>query len=538
MQFDKVDSLPTPVRPRPVRTRLGTRLVGINNEKIDPPVPQRTTTEINADGDIAMQPTISLKLKAAVNNRSVPVPPSNGVYRKGATHPLDDDISSQSTMHLMQLSGMMPAIRIPQKSAPENSQSVSDGFSMGDEEGYWPYGIQQTGPLPVLNLYGREPFGRTLLLSAVVTPVVTPEVTKKQPAWKGLLNTPAAKVTIGLLIGIGLLLLVARFVNLPETIRVLRVNLATPEGVILALLSGMAFLSAWSIRGIRWKLFLNPVCKVSTLQAIGLYQVGVFLNFLLPIRGGEVAKCFMLKSNTGVPVSKSLPTVAMDKALDLMPALFIMAIVPLLDVQMDIKLWLVLWFVGGILLSLIFFVILSAWKRDSAIRLLKRLTSLLPRAISGKVEGFATGFVDSLLAGARQPKIFIPAILLTCVAVIFDGLFAMLAFWTIGYHIAFGTALFGYTVYNMFYILPTPPGQVGSNEAVGLLVFGGLLHISPVYVTAMFVFSHPWAAVLMSTTGLISLSGLGLTITGAMKVQTGSEDTFVAPKGKGYPAKT
>ena len=538
MQFDKVDSLPTPVRPRPVRTRLGTRLVGINNEKIDPPVPQRTTTEINADGDIAMQPTITLKLKEAVNSRAVPVPASNGVYRKGATHPLDDDISSQSTMHLMQLSGMMPAIRIPQKSAPENSQSVSDGFSMGDEEGYWPYGIQQTGPLPVVNLYGREPFGRTLLLSAVVTPVVKPEVTKKQPAWKGLLNTPAAKVTVGLLIGIGLLLLVARFVNLPETIRVLRVNLATPEGVILALLSGMAFLSAWSIRGIRWKLFLNPVCEVSTLQAIGLYQVGVFLNFLLPIRGGEVAKCFMLKSNTGVPVSKSLPTVAMDKALDLMPALFIMAIVPLLDVQMDIKLWLVLWFVGGILLSLIFFVILSAWKRDSAIRLLKRLTSLLPRAISGKVEGFATGFVDSLLAGARQPKIFIPAILLTCVAVIFDGLFAMLAFWTIGYHIAFGTALFGYTVYNMFYILPTPPGQVGSNEAVGLLVFGGLLHISPVYVTAMFVFSHPWAAVLMSTTGLISLSGLGLTITGAMEVQTGSEDTLVAPKGKGYPAKT
>ncbi len=26
------------------------------------------------------------------------------------------------------------------------------------EEGYWPHGIQQTGPLPVVNLYGSEPF--------------------------------------------------------------------------------------------------------------------------------------------------------------------------------------------------------------------------------------------------------------------------------------------------------------------------------------------------------------------------------------------
>jgi uncharacterized protein (TIRG00374 family) len=423
----------------------------------------------------------------------------------------------------MQLSGMMRAVRIGRQAPLIGAQSITKEVGLDGEEGYWPYGIQQTGPLPVANLYGREPFGRTLPLTPAFTTVATPGVKKAQPAWKALLSTPAARVTIGLLIGVGLLLLVARFVDLPVTIAILRTHLATPQGIALALLAGIAFLMAWSIRGIRWKLFLNPVGKVSTFQAIALYQVGVFLNFLLPIRGGEVAKCFMLKRNSAIPVSKSLPTVAMDKALDLMPALFIMAIVPLLGVEMDLKLWLVLWFVGGILISLLFFVVLSAWKRDSAIRLLQKFTALLPKTIAGKVEGFATGFVDSLLMGASQPRIFLPAIALTVVAVLCDGLFAMLAFWTIGYHISFGMALFGYSVYNMFYILPTPPGQVGSNEAVGLLIFGGLLHIPATQVTAMFVFSHPWAAVLMCTTGLICLSALGLTITGAMKVQAGGD---------------
>src|SRR3984893_18937336 len=112
--------------------------------------------------------------------------------------------------------------------------------------------------------------------------------------------------------------------------------------------------------------------------------------------------------------------------------------------------------------------------------------------------------------GASRPKIFLPAILLTCVAVIFDGLFAMLAFWTIGFPIPFGTAIFGYTVYNMFYILPTPPRQVGSNEAMGLLVFTGLLHLPADKVTAMFVFSHPWAALLMCAACMLSLKSLGL----------------------------
>jgi uncharacterized membrane protein YbhN (UPF0104 family) len=218
-----------------------------------------------------------------------------------------------------------------------------------------------------------------------------------------------------------------------------------------------------------------------------------------------------------------------------MPALFIMAIVPLLGVQMDLKLWVVLWFVSGILIAVLAFVILSAWKRDSAISVLQKLTGLLPTSIGRRVEGFATNFVDSLLLGASQPKIFLPAILLTCVAVIFDGLFAMLAFWTIGYPIPFGTAIFGYAVYNMFYILPTPPGQVGSNEAAGLLVFGGLLHLPALQVIAMFVFSHPWAALLMCTTGLICLSTLGLTISKIIKAQP--EESDVASEEILFPEK-
>src|SRR5690348_16969760 len=108
---------------------------------------------------------------------------------------------------------------------------------------------------------------------------------------KVLLRSPKIKVTIGLLIGIGLLFLVSHFVNIPATIHVLQQHLATPRGIILGLLSGIAFLLAFSIRGVRWKLFLHPVAgsKVSTFKAIRLFLVSVFLNFLLPVQGGEVA---------------------------------------------------------------------------------------------------------------------------------------------------------------------------------------------------------------------------------------------------------
>src|SRR3989442_2370306 len=193
----------------------------------------------------------------------------------------------------------------------------------------------------------------------------------QEPAWKTLFNMPVVKVALGLLIGLGLLYLVTRFVDVPTTLHVLRQHLATPRGIILGLLSGLAFLTAFSIRGMRWKLFLNPIGKVSALKTIQLFLVGIFLNFLLPIRGGEVAKSLMLKRIAGIPVSQSLPTIAMAKALELMPSLFIMAIVPFLGMQMDATLWLVLGTVGGLLISLIFFVGLAAWKRSAAIYLLQ-----------------------------------------------------------------------------------------------------------------------------------------------------------------------
>ncbi len=353
---------------------------------------------------------------------------------------------------------------------------------------------------------------------------------------KSLLGIPKAKVMIGLLIGIGLLFLVSRFVNLSYTFHVLLQNLTTPRGLFLAFLSGIAFLSAFSVRGIRWKLFLNPIGNVSTFTAIRLFLISIFINFLLPISSGDIAKTLMLKRTAAIPISQSLPTVAMDRSMDLLPAFFIILLVPLLGMHMDIKLWLVLCFVAGLFIALIFFVILAALKRDAAITLLSKTTGILPKTYGSKITAFATSFVDSLLTGVRRPRTFMFAVLLTCVAVTFDSLFAMLAFWTIGFPISFWTAIFGYTIFNMFFILPTPPGQLGSNEAVGLLVFAGLLHLSPNVVTAMIIFSHPWAAILMCTAGIMSLKAMGLTLPTAMRRQAEVSEEALLPEQEETPA--
>lgn len=338
--------------------------------------------------------------------------------------------------------------------------------------------------------------------------------------WKETLNTPLAKGLIGLIVGAAIILLMTRLINFRETAQVITEHLTTLPGIIHTVLAGLAFAAAFSFRGARWKLFLNRIQNVNIFTAIRIFWIGVFINFLLPVQGGELAKSVMLKRVSGIPVSQSLPTVAMDKALDLMPVLVIIALVAFIPgIQMNITLWLILALVGGILIGMVVVVALSAWKRDAAIALIQFFLRLLPKGLGNKIEGFAMGFVDSLLEGARTPKAFIPAILLTALAVLCEGIFAWEGFQAVGLDMNLGIAVFGYTVYTMFSILPTPPAGVGTNEGAKVIVFVSLLGFNSVKVNAMAILVHPLCTLIMATIGLLSLRSLGLTLSGVLSRQ-------------------
>jgi uncharacterized protein (TIRG00374 family) len=493
------------------RPRLGrTRVVGLDPTKYTTgPLP--TTDNLSLDKGNENTDQTAKKAVVAGKKSLYPQPSPNSVYDNE-----DASLAEKSTAHLMQLSGMMRPIRKPGTTRNLNLEETS-------EDGYWPLGIQQAGPLAIVNLYGTKPFASTLPTSVpLVMPGNTAEANGDRPRWKTIPGTSTFKIVLGTLVGLALLYLVSRFIDLPQTFQILAVHLATPQGIGLALLAGIAYLAAHVLRGVRWKLFLNPTGKVSTRKIIGLYQVAAFLNFLLPIRAGEAAKSLALKRMANIPISKSLPTVAMDKVLDLISALVLVILIPVLGISMSLQLWIISALAGVLLLAVLVLIGLAIWKRSTAVSLLQKLFGLFPRAISTKIEGFLIGCVDALLAGASNLSIFLPAVALTCLAVICDGLFTLLAFKTIGISIPFGTALLGYIAYNVCSFLPTPPGQIGINEALGLLVFSALLHMPGNQVIALYIFAHLWTALLLTAVGLSCLKALDLTISSAIH---GSETT-------------
>src|SRR5204862_8199570 len=161
----------------------------------------------------------------------------------------------------------------------------------------------------------------------------------------------------------------------------------------------------------------------------------------------------------------------------------------------------------------------AAWRRDATLSVLTRvLGKLLPQGVRQRVEPFVAQFVETLVALVRQPRLMLVAVAYTAVAVVLDALFCLLAFRAVGVSIALPVVLYGYTFFNLAFILPTPPGQVGSNELVGFLLFACVLGLDKTGVGAMFVFSHPWTALLMTISALACLSAMGVSVGRALRL--------------------
>ena len=343
-------------------------------------------------------------------------------------------------------------------------------------------------------------------MAAASTPVVA-------RSWvRGAVLRTAAGVAVGVLLAF----LFVKLVNMSAVLHQL-----SHLSVGFALLCGVAFLSAYVVRAVRWRLLLRPI-DVGVGRLASIYQVATFLNWLLPVQAGELAKSLLLRRSDGVPVSRSLATVGMDRSMDLLPALALIVAAPLVDLHLSRPLWIVLLLASAAVALVLLGLAFSALRPQHTSRTLSRLLgAVVPAGARERIEPLVGTFVSTLVTLTRQRSVLLAAVALTACAVCLDALFCLLAFRAVGIHVAPHVALYGYTLFNLAYILPTPPGHIGSNEVIGLLVFAGVFGLNRSGVAAMFLFVHPWTAILITTSGLVCLSQLGVRFRTAFRLTAG-----------------
>src|SRR3989344_7008488 len=119
------------------------------------------------------------------------------------------------------------------------------------------------------------------------------------------------KIVFNTFLGFVFILIWLQFVDIKEIFKTISdVN-------VIMLIPGVFFLLlAQIIRSIRLKIFLSPVKKIALKDLIFLNGCATMLNFLIPIRAGELAKGLYLSSNYDIPVAKALVWIFIDRFID------------------------------------------------------------------------------------------------------------------------------------------------------------------------------------------------------------------------------
>ncbi len=315
------------------------------------------------------------------------------------------------------------------------------------------------------------------------------------------------KVILGLIIGVLFLGIWSKFIDVKDIVPYFR-SVKLSYVVIAAFL----YLLSYFVRSLRWNKLLSVNLKMGAGRTFLIWMAGNFINYMIPVRAGELAKSFFVKKTTGVPISKTLPSVFIDKMFDSVSIFLVLILLPFLNVHVsDYLLFLI------IMLIAVFFVgftilILSAIKKDEIIAFLHRWSKYIPYKYEKKYEDIVQLFVEGVAIFKNHYVLLPELLILTLLAVSIDSVYFLFMFKAFNQEINYFMILFGYTLIYLSYVIPHPPAQIGSNELVMIIVFSAGLGLDKTMVSAVMAFAHLLTGGLIILVGFIAISYSGYKI--------------------------
>ena len=314
-------------------------------------------------------------------------------------------------------------------------------------------------------------------------------------------------LTFAVLLGVLLIFGWFRFVDFEDVVdQLLRADIGK------LLWAAALYMAAYFIRSVRFNLLLraNVVCSYTRTWMYCL--ASNMINYLIPIRIGELAKAWFLKRNHKEPITRSLPTIFIDKSFDTIGILVILIIIPFVSIRLSPAIYTMLAIMFFVFFVSLLIIIMSSRHSGLVERLLHTLFFFLPRRIQNKIREYITLFVQGLNLFEHRWSYLFYAVFLTITGIMFDALYFYMVFRALGVSFSFFMIMFGYTLINLSYALPQPPAQIGTNEWMMLLVFSTGFGLTRNTAAAIMALAHVSTAAIVLISGSIAIAYSGFDI--------------------------
>lgn len=291
------------------------------------------------------------------------------------------------------------------------------------------------------------------------------------------------RLWIGILVSVLFLSLALSGQNLSETWAAVR----SADYRFLAPALVLYFIGVW-IRAARWRALLTPFGSYSASALFPVVVIGYMANDVLPARMGEVVRVYVLSQRERLPKTVALGTVVVERVLDAVVMLFLLAVAALLVPLNGAVERIALIAAGLLLVGLGPLLLLVLWP-DYVLRLFGPVSTRLPSRVLGLATTAGSGFLSGLRV-VRSGRVLVAGLGLTLAAWLFEaGMYWTLA---VGFGLPVGVPLIVLTlaVTNLATLVPSAPGYLGAFEFGALLVLVGLAGINRELATGYVLALH------------------------------------------------
>ena len=200
---------------------------------------------------------------------------------------------------------------------------------------------------------------------------------------------------------LGTLISVAAFVLIVRDVEFAHMTTILAEAHYGWLVPSIGFtIFATGVRAYRWRALLDD--RVSLWRAFHVSNAGEFINNVLPMRIGEVARAYLLSRNGDVSVMQTLSTIAVERLLDLLTVCgFLLLVLPFVPTE-NLFLRAAAIMAAVALTGVLGLFVAAAW-RERLVALARRLSGRVPARVRDPLLGHADEFLRGIQAiGVRR----------------------------------------------------------------------------------------------------------------------------------------
>lgn len=243
------------------------------------------------------------------------------------------------------------------------------------------------------------------------------------------------------------------------------------------LIPGVAvyFIGVWA-RSWRWHYLLRPLKPIPVRKMFPIVTIGYMGNNIYPARAGELLRAYVLRKEESIPISASLATIIVERALDgiVMLSFVFLNLPKLADLTADSG------FAGSIqtlaivgaavfLGATAVFILMAVYTPQARTVLGKLTERFIPERYQQKLGDFIERFLGGL-ASLRSPT----DVLMVLVTSIVIWLLETLKYWFVMHAFPFTVSFFALMlmngIVNLATTIPSAPGYIGTFDRPGIAV--------------------------------------------------------------------